>query len=69
MGCTTVPVIVTQSDGSELLFPSVKAAGQFLGIPGGRVSQLCVMGNSIHGYRVRYASRNQKGELMEETNA
>ena len=61
----TVPVIVTSSDGSEMRFPSVKSAAQFIGVHGGRVSNMCVMGNSIRGYRVRYESRNKMGQLME----
>ena len=65
----TVPAIVTSSDGSEMRFPSVKSAGQFIGIPGGRVSNMCVMGNSIRGYRVRYESKNKMGQLMEADNA
>ena len=59
------PVIVTAPDGTEYLFPSCKAAGALVGASGSNVSQQCVMGNSIHGYRVRYAHKNKMGQLME----
>lgn len=61
----TVPVIVTAPDGTEYRFPSCKAAGQFLGVPAGRVSQRCVVGNTIHGFQVRYEGKNKMGQLME----
>ena len=63
----TVPVIVTAPDGAEYRFSSCKAAGEYMGIRKERVSQLCVMGRSNHGYRVRYESKNKMGQLMEET--
>ena len=62
-----VPVIVTAPDGTEHRFPSCTAAGEYMGIRKERVSQLCVMGRSNHGYRVRYESKNKMGQLMEET--
>ena len=30
-----------------------------------RITQMCVMGRSNHGYRVRYESKNKMGQLME----
>ena len=63
----TSPVIVTAPDGTEYLFPSCKDAGRFVGAPGSNVSQQCVMGKPIHGYRVRYERINRMGQLMEET--
>lgn len=63
----TVPVIVTAPDGTEHRFPSCTAAGEYMGIRKERVPQLCVMGRSNHGYRVRYERINKMGQLMEET--
>ena len=63
----TVPVIVTAPDGTEHRFPSCTAAGEYMGIRKERVPQLCVMGRSNHGYRVRYESKNKMGQIMEET--
>ena len=62
-----VPVIVTAPDGTEHRFPSCTAAGEYMGIRKERVPQLCVMGRSNHGYRVRYESKNKMGQLMGET--
>ena len=61
----TVPVIVTTPDGTELLFPSCIAAAEYMGIRKERITQMCVMGRSNHGYRVRYESKNKMGQLME----
>lgn len=61
----TVPVIVTDPDGTEHRFPSCKAAGAYVGSSGGNVSQQCIMGKKLHGYRVRYESKNKMGQLME----
>ena len=61
----TVPVIVTAPDGTEYRFSSCKAAGEMVGASGSNVSQQCVMGNPIHGYRVRYERINKMGQLME----
>ena len=63
----TVPVIVTAPDGAEYRFSSCKAAGELVGASGSNVSQQCVMGKPIHGYRVRYERINRMGQLMEET--
>ena len=63
----TVPVIVTTPDGPELWFPSGTAAVEYMGIRKERITQLCVMGGSNHGYRVRYERINRMGQLMEET--
>ena len=61
----TVPVIVTAPDGTELWFTSDTAAAEYMGIRKERITQLCVMGGTNHGYRVRYESINKKGQLME----
>ena len=61
----TVPVIVTAPDGTELWFTSGTAAAEYMGIRKERITQLCVMDRSNHGYRVRYESINKKGQLME----
>ena len=61
----TVPVIVTGPDGIEHRFTSCASAGRYIGISGGNVSQQCVMGYPIHGYRVRYERKNKMGQLME----
>ena len=63
----TSPVIVTAPDGTEYRFSSCKAAGKLVGASGSNVSQQCVIGNPIHGYRVRYERINRMGQLMEET--
>ena len=63
----TVRVIVTAPDGTEYRFCSCKAAGEMVGASGSNVSQQCVIGNTIHGYRVRYERINRMGQLMEET--
>ena len=63
----TVPVIVTAPDGTEDRVASCKAAGELVGASGSNVSQQCVIGNPIHGYRVRYERINRMGQLMEET--
>ena len=63
----TSPVIVTAPDGTEYRFPACKDAGELVGASGSNVSQQCVMGNPIHGYRVRYERINRMGQLMEET--
>ena len=61
----TVPVIVTAPDGTELWFTSGTAAAEYMGVRKERITQLCVMGRTNHGYRVRYDSINKKGQLME----
>ena len=61
----TVPVIVTAPDGTELWFTSGTAAAEYMGVRKERITQLCVMGGTNHGYRVRYESRNKKGQIME----
>ena len=61
----TVPVIVTAPDGTELWFTSGTAAAEYMGVRKERITQLCVMGRTNHGYRVRYESINKKGQLME----
>ena len=63
----TSPVIVTAPDGTEYRFSSCKAAGELVRASGSNVSQQCVIGNPIHGYRVRYERINRMGQLMEET--
>ena len=63
----TSPVIVTAPDGTEYSFSSCKAAGELVGASWSNVSQQCVIGNPIHGYRVRYERINRMGQLMEET--
>ena len=61
----TVPVIVTAPDGTELWFTSNTTTTKYINIRKERITQLCVMGRTNHGYRVRYESRNKKGQLME----
>lgn len=63
----TSPVIVTAPDGTKYRFSSCKAAGELVDASGSNVSQQCVMGNPIHGYRVRYERINRMGQIMEET--
>ena len=50
----TIPVIVTDPDGKEHLFPSVTAAAKYIGVIPPRVSTACTLGIRLHGYRVRY---------------
>ena len=61
----TVPVIVTAPDGTELWFTSGTAAAEYMGVRKERITQLCVMGRTNHGYHVRYESKNKMGQLME----
>ena len=50
----TVPVIVTDPDGTEHRFISVTAAAKYIGVIQPRVSTACTLGIRLHGYRVRY---------------
>ena len=50
----TIPVIVTDPDGTEHRFTSVTAAAKYIGVIPPRVSTACTLGIRLHGYRVRY---------------
>ena len=50
----TVPVIVTDPDGTEHRFTSVTSAAKYIGVIQPRVSTACTLEIRLHGYRVRY---------------
>ena len=52
----TKPVIVTDQEGTDHVFPSAAGAAEYIGCPPGSVRNAINLNFRIYGYRVRYAS-------------